>query len=185
MITRISPHRRAQPAPAETEDPGPTLLAPIQVSIQGFAYRVWLPDDPARIHLVSKNKTCSCGRKQCTAIQAVHDYLKDGGVRAPQPPVCPICGGKTVEAPQWLDTVNGKKGFGWRCENGGLAHWMQTKTDRIRRQLAAHPWLFAPVYDENGICVYTGVRRSEVLTFEDCQALSRGDRDESEGFPSA
>ena len=34
-------------------------------------------------HIVSKNRTCSCGNKKCWAIQEVKRYLIGGGERAP------------------------------------------------------------------------------------------------------
>lgn len=144
------------------------------VTAQGCRYRVRLPG--GEVHFVRKDRTCSCGTLDCEAIQAVHQYLKAGGQRADDLPVplrCPICGGKTVEDRRWQDTANGKKGFGWRCENGGIRHWMQDKTARIQRQFVDHPWLFKPVYDENGNCVSPGIRRDEIMTFEQCQAMHR------------
>jgi hypothetical protein len=144
-----------------------------QVIVHGFAYCVHLGSDPEGLHMVSKTKVCSCGQRDCQAIRVVHEYLKAGGQRAPDPLLCPICGGMTFEDRRWTDTINGIKGFGWRCEKGGIRHWMQDKTARIQRQLAGNPWLFEPVYDENGACIYAGVRRDEVMTFEQCQAINQ------------
>ena len=90
-----------------------------------------------RIHTVSKNKECSCGARYCEAIEAVRQYLQAGGLRAPDPegmPPCPICGGKTYPDRTW----DGKftRTLGWRCQKGGLRHFLEAKAERIKQQLA-------------------------------------------------
>jgi len=34
-------------------------------------------------HIISKDRTCSCGNRRCWAIQEVGRYLREGGTRAP------------------------------------------------------------------------------------------------------
>ena len=93
----------------------------------------------------------------------MRQYLQAGGQRAPDPegmPPCPICGGKTYRDRTW----DGKytRTLGWRCQKGGLRHFLEAKAEKIRRQQAANPWLIPPVPG------YPGVRRDEILTWEDC-----------------
>lgn len=151
------------------------------VSIQGYQYLVDLgrKENP-RFHRVSKDKTCSCGAPYCDAIDAVRRYLQAGGTRAPEPldpAVCPICGAKTFRDPKW----DGKytKTLGWRCQTGGLSHFLQAKAQRIQKNLAENPWLFPPVPG------YPGVRRDEIMTWEECAAISRRVFEETGYDPTA
>ena len=83
----------------------------------------------------------------------------------PGMPPCPICGSKTYRDRTW----DGKytKTLGWRCEKGGLRHFLEAKSARIKRQLAENPWLLPPAPG------YPGVRRDEMMTWEECQAAYR------------
>ena len=143
--------------------------ARLSVSIQGSQYRVdFGKDSQLRFHTVSKNKECSCGAPYCEAIEAVRQYLQAGGLRAPDPegmPPCPICGGRTYRDRTW----DGKYTctLGWRCEKGGLRHFLEAKAERIQQQLAENPWLIPPAPG------YPGVRRDELITWEECQASNR------------
>lgn len=140
-----------------------------QVSVQGFQYLVdFGPGETIRFHHVNKNKTCSCDMPFCEAVEVVRQYLQAGGQRAPEPvtkPTCPICGSKTYLDRNW----DGKytKSTGWRCEKGGLRHFLEAKSERIKKQLAENPWLIPPVPG------YPGVKRDEVMTWEECEAISR------------
>lgn len=139
------------------------------VSIQGYQYVVDFGSGSSpRYHRVNKHKECSCGASYCEAIEAVRLYLLAGGARAPDPqgmPPCPICGGKTSRDRNW----DGKytKELGWRCSNGGLRHFLEAKAERIKKQLAENPWLIPPVPG------YPGVRREELMTWEECEAINR------------
>jgi hypothetical protein len=145
-----------------------SVAAP-SVSINGFVYLVdFGPGSPQRFHRVNKNKECSCGAVYCEAIDAVRFYLQSGSARAPDPeemPPCPICEGKTYRDRNW----DGKytKELGWRCTNGGLLHFLQAKVERIKKQLAENPWLIPPAPG------YPGVRRDELMTWEECEAINR------------
>mgnify|MGYP000844975644 FL=1 len=143
------------------------------VFVAGFEYHVKLWDETT-FSTVTREKVCSCGEPKCAHIAAVTKYLRSGGRRPPDPVfLCPICGGKTVVDTQWLDRDDeGRKRYGWRCENGGLRHFLDAKAERIKKRLAANLWLFPPVYDETGKCVYEGVRRDEVVTAEECGKIS-------------
>jgi hypothetical protein len=147
---------------------GNAEIQAIRVSIQGCGYLVDLgADGDPRFHRVSKNKECSCGDPTCEAIEAVREYLRSGGIRAPNPlgnPVCPICGAATFRDRNW----DGKytRELGWRCEKGGLRHFLMAKTDRIKEQLRNNPWLFPPIPG------YAGVQRSEVMTADECALVS-------------
>ncbi len=145
------------------------------VTISGVTYLVRTFDAPDVVHVVSRNRTCSCGETNCGAIRAVLNYLKAGGKRPPNPVVlCPICGSETVVDTRWMDRdKDGKRCFGWQCKKGGRTHFFEAKTARIQKQLAEKPYLFPPVYDENGKCTYAGVRRDEVMTYEQCAEISQ------------
>ncbi len=143
-----------------------TVAAPT-VCVQGFLYLVDLgPESAQRYHRVSKNKQCSCGDVYCEAIDAVRFYLQSGGARAPNPegmPSCPICGGKTYRDRNW----DGKytKELGWRCSNGGLRHFLEAKAKRIQKQQSKNPWLIPPASG------YPGLRRDDLMTWEQCEAI--------------
>ncbi len=138
----------------------------LDVSIQGTKYLVdFGQGSQIRYQTVSKNKECSCGTPYSEALEAVRQYLQAGGLRAPDPegmPPCPICGNRTYRDRTW----DGKytRTLGWRCEKGGLRHFLEAKAQRIRQQMAANPWLIPPAPG------YPGVRRDEVMTWEECQA---------------
>ncbi len=137
----------------------------LSVTIQGSQYLVdFGQNSQPRFHTVSRNKECSCGAPYCEAIEAVHQYLQAGGLRAPDPegmPPCPICGGRTYRDRTW----DGKytRTLGWRCEKGGLRHFLEAKAERIKQQLADNPWLIPPAPG------YPGVRRDELMTWDECQ----------------
>ena len=141
--------------------------AALTVSVQGFLYLVdFGPGSAQRYHRVHKNKECSCGAAYCEAIDAVRFYLQAGGARAPDQegmPSCPICGGKTYHDRNW----DGKytKELGWRCSNGGLRHFLEAKAKRIQKQQSENPWLIPPAID------YPGLRRDDLMTWEQCEAI--------------
>jgi len=149
------------------------LLEEDVVFVSGFEYHVKLWDETT-FSTVTREKVCSCGEPKCAHLAAVVRYLRAGGRRPPDPVfLCPVCGGKTVVDGRWLDRdENGRRRAGWRCENGGLRHFLEAKAERIKKRLAANPWLFPPVYDEAGECVYEGVLRADVLTWDECQEIS-------------
>ena len=136
------------------------------VSVHQSGYRVRLIYESNTEHIVNKDKKCSCGDRHCRSIQAVADYLRKGGQRAPvgMPP-CPICGSKTFRDRSW----DGKytRELGWRCQKGGLGHFLEAKAVRIKQNLAENPWLFPPAPG------YPGVRRDEILTWEEAEAKMR------------
>ncbi|PKO16692.1 MAG: hypothetical protein CVU39_07665 [Chloroflexi bacterium HGW-Chloroflexi-10] len=139
------------------------------VTIYGCQYLVDFDSGyDQRFHRVNKNKECDCGAAYCEAIEIVRQYLQAGGVRAPDPATafaCPICGSKIYRDPIWDSRTS--KEPGWRCARGGLGHFLQARSDRIRKQFAEHPWLIPPAPG------YPGVRRDEVLTSTECEAIQR------------
>ncbi len=116
---------------------------PTRIRVIGYTYLVdFGPSTQPRFHTVNKQRSCSCPLKEtCPAIEAVAEYLRNGGQRAPDPmPPCPICGAETVRDRKW----DGKytKELGWRCTAGGLTTLPggQSRTrlkEALRRQQAA------------------------------------------------
>ena len=116
------------------------LSFPTRVRVVGYTYLVDLgPSTQPRFHTVDKQHRCSCELGlECPAIEAVAEYLRHGGPRAPDPmPACPICGAETVHDRDW----NGKytKELGWRCTDGGISHFLQAKAERIKQTLRRYP----------------------------------------------
>ncbi len=110
-------------------------MKPIEiVTVQG-GYRVRLGE---AVHLVNKQRQCSCGRRNCTAIRAVAAYLRAGGQRAPdnaaqtlREPGCPICG-----AP-----IRGSLDRLWTC-TACRSHYHTWRVSRLRASRAAYlDWL--------------------------------------------
>jgi hypothetical protein len=127
--------------------------AETKVQIIGSAYKVdFGPNLQPRFHLVSKDRKCGCELGAgCPAVEAVREYLREGGQRAPDPmPPCPICGAATTRDTRW----DGRRTreLGWRCTAGGIGHFLQAKAERIRTRLAQpeNRWLFPPVVCRNG-----------------------------------
>jgi len=109
---------------------------PTRVMVIGYRYKVdFGPTVKPQVHLVDKQRRCSCELgATCPAIEAVAEYLRNGGQRAPDPmPPCPICGAETFRDRVW----DGKytKELGWRCTVGGLTHFLQAKGERIKQAL--------------------------------------------------
>ncbi|MEN4100419.1 MAG: hypothetical protein ROW52_10890 [Anaerolineaceae bacterium] len=107
-----------------------------RIRVIGYAYWVdFGPSTQPRFHIVNKQRRCSCPSKEtCPAVEAVAEYLRNGGQRAPDPmPICPICGAETVRDRNW----DGKytKELGWRCTAGGLRHFLEAKAERIKEAL--------------------------------------------------
>jgi hypothetical protein len=109
---------------------------PARVRVIGYRYMVAFgPAVRPRVHLVDKQRSCSCPLKEtCPAIDAVAEYLRNGGERAPDPlPACPICGAETLRDPLWDSHYTGEPG--WRCTVGGLAHHLQARSEAIKATL--------------------------------------------------
>jgi hypothetical protein len=115
---------------------------PTRIMVVGYRYKVDLgPTVKPQVHLVDKQRRCSCELGvTCPAIEAVAEYLRNGGKCAPDPlPLCPICGAETFHDRDWDNKYTQE--FGWRCTVGGLTHFLQAKTEKIkeafRRKYAA------------------------------------------------
>lgn len=87
-------------------------------------YRVTLHD---QVHVVNKQRRCSCGRRACRAIPAVEAYLRAGGQRAPTMCTtttshtfpCPICQAEahgSLERKEWACTLDRTHFFTWRVQ---------------------------------------------------------------------
>lgn len=141
------------------------IQPPPLVTIQDHQYLVDLSECAfPRFHRVKKDKSCSCNDPDCPAIDAVRQYLLAGGARAPDPPGlfrCPICGGTTKPDPDW----NGKytHDLGWRCDMGGLSHFLLAKANRIKQQIGVNPWLIPPAPG------YPGLLREDLVTWKDIE----------------
>ena len=84
-----------------------------------------------RTHLVSKDKTCSCGgsaKRQCRHIRAVKEYLEAGGERAPEGTVEVVRDSKPQEPPPDTCLICGaslshrNNGY-WRCSKDSSHYW--------------------------------------------------------------
>jgi hypothetical protein len=109
---------------------------PTRIRVIGYTYLVdFGPSTQPRFHTVNKQRSCSCPLKEtCPAIDAVAEYLRSGGQRAPDPmPSCPICGAETVRDKE----LDGKytKELGWRCTAGGVRHFLEAKAERIKKAI--------------------------------------------------
>jgi len=107
-----------------------------RVRVIGYTYLVdFGPNTQPRFHTVNKQRRCSCELGAgCSAIEAVKEYLRNGGERAPDPMLpCPICGSSTVRDKAWDGKYTREPG--WRCEEGGLSHFLQAKARRIQEAL--------------------------------------------------
>jgi hypothetical protein len=131
-----------------TTDTHLAALGQTTVQIIGSVYKVdFGVNVQPRFHLVGKDKKCGCELGTgCPAVEAVREYLREGGPRAPDPmPPCPICGAATTRDTRW----DGRRTreLGWCCTEGGTRHFLQAKADRIRTRLAQpeNRWLFPPV----------------------------------------
>ena len=107
-----------------------------RIRVVGYTYLVdFGQSTQPRFHTVNKQRSCFCSLKEtCPAIEAVAEYLRNGGQRAPDPmPPCPICGAEVVRDHKW----DGKytKEVGWRCTAGGLRHFLEAKAERIKEAL--------------------------------------------------
>jgi hypothetical protein len=100
-----------------------TRQFPQVVAVQG-GYRVSLGKS---VHVVNKQRQCSCARKDCPAIHSVAAYLRAGGQRAPDVQIsllrefstgCPICGEPitgSLEQRRWACTANRDHYHAWRA----------------------------------------------------------------------
>jgi hypothetical protein len=109
---------------------------PTHIRVIGYTYLVdFGPSIQPRFHTVNKQRICSCPLKEtCPAIEAVAEYLRNGGQRAPDPmPACPICGAETVRDKE----LDGKytKELGWCCTAGGVRHFLEAKAERIKKAI--------------------------------------------------
>ncbi len=121
--------------------PGFTIR-PIRIMVIGYRYMVdFGPSVRPQVHLVDQHQHCSCELDTaCPAVKVVAEYLLNGGKRAPElMPSCPICGAETFRDRDWDNKYTLE--LGWRCTIGGLSHFLQAKTEKIkeafRRKYAA------------------------------------------------
>lgn len=124
----MEPRTRTRPSTTPAPD-----SSQVTVSVVQWAYRVdYGPGVRPRLHTVSKDRRCQCALgTECPAVAAVGDYLRAGGMRAPDlpfdfwprvPEACPICGAPT-EPDRGL--TSREHGQGWRCSGTGLlCYWV-------------------------------------------------------------
>jgi hypothetical protein len=101
LITSGPPHVTAMPA--------------------GHYLVVFPPQVRPRNHVVNKDKRCACELgPDCPAVKAVAEYLRHGGIRAPEPKpgsiipaLCPICSGPVHFEPRLCSPM---RGAGWVCQ---------------------------------------------------------------------
>ena len=123
----------------------PTTPPEVMTVVGG--YRVTLR---GKLHLVSKQRTCSCRRPHCPAIPAVAAYLQAGGRRAPAagdvtectPFPCPICQAQahgSLATKDWMCTIDRTHYFEWRVQRirAARAKALQRASPYVREVLSA------------------------------------------------
>ena len=114
------------------------------VSIDGYFYRVdFGPEVSPRGHRVDRDQRCTCSLgESCPAVLAVIEYLAEGGEPPPESPLgyypvapacCPICG---AEAFFDLELSSRVRGAGWRCSQGGSAHYWEDRGRIVAQKFA-------------------------------------------------
>ena len=155
------------------------------VTVVGYFYAVDFGSTvKPQHHRVGKNAVCSCNlAERCPAVEVVQAYLEQGGERAPEPPAgyyplcpanCPICGGRTAYDPR-LSSKH--RGVGWRCLQGGTAHYWERMGQVLADKFAQNPWLFPPLVLREGKqsfvwdgiqdgdqVLYPGIRHSDTIS---------------------
>ena len=114
-------------------------VVPTRVIVVGSKYKVnFDPSVKPQVHLVDRRKECSCELgKDCPAVEVVAGYLRNGGRRAyDSMPTCPICYAPTMRDRKWDGRYT--HDIGWRCIEGGLAHFLQAKALRIQKAISLH-----------------------------------------------
>ncbi len=79
-------------------------LVPTKVMVLGSEYKVnFGPQVRPQFHIVNKQRQCCCGLgRGCPAVDAVAEYLPNGGQRALDlMPPYPICGAPTIRDSIW------------------------------------------------------------------------------------
>jgi hypothetical protein len=92
----------------------------------GYYLVCTVEEDVTSTHQVSKEKLCTCGGQAdepCPHIQAVSDYLRQGGHRAALSPTCPICSApvKHLGPDFWRCSQDNTHYWQWRGERNGGA----------------------------------------------------------------
>ncbi len=150
-------------------------LQEVKVTLSGYFYAVdFGPGMRPQHHRVDKHRRCSCYLGEaCPAVQAVADYLRAGGERAPDPPpgyypvapvACPICGAATI----FDNSLSSKRrGAGWRCTKGGAGHYWQAQVKVLKEKAAANPWIFPPVVVRGGrqINAWDGIQTGDQVLY--------------------
>lgn len=114
------------------------------VSIDGYFYRVDFGAEVSpRSHRVDRDQRCTCSLGESyPAVLAVIEYLAEGGEPLPESPVgyypvaparCPICG---AEAFFDLKISSRVRGAGWRCSQGGSAHYWEDRGNILAQKFA-------------------------------------------------
>jgi hypothetical protein len=154
---------------------GTYVPSPVTVAVNGYFYAVDLGHGvQPRHHRVGSNAVCACYLgKLCPAVDLVREHLADGGERAPEPPPgyypvapaqCPVCG---AEAAYEKSLSSKTRGAGWRCTNGGSAHYWQQMGHALAEKMRRNPWLFPPVVRREGrqVSAWNGVLESDLVLY--------------------
>jgi hypothetical protein len=107
----------------------------------GYFYRVdYGPGVTPQVHFVLSG-VCSCALgENCPATYLVENHLINGGEPTPEPPdgyypviphTCPICGAITSFD---LKLSSRHRGSGWRCTEGGAAHYWAAQGSSLQRK---------------------------------------------------
>jgi hypothetical protein len=175
-LTRKRQERATISSPREVPVDLNRILQDAIVVVGQYGYTVdFGPSVQPRLHQVGKDKRCSCAQgTDCPAIEAVTDYLRKGGERAPDPPAgflitapetCPICG-----APAYFDPalISKYRGAGWGCSKTKARHYYRWRSELLRQALSENPWRFPPVVLRQGaqINAWDGIKQDDIVLYE-------------------
>lgn len=183
---KIATRTKTPPPPIKTvlqqADASPT------VTVVQYAYRVdWGEGVRPRMHTVNKLKQCLCALgKDCPSVNAVAEYLANGGQRAPEypddfwpavPAHCPICRQPCVA----YSSFNFKgHGVGWTCSESGVMHYWEARALPIKKALTARKgqprWVLPPAYSASGEVLYPGVTLEDMAMAQRHARLQRRDQ---------
>jgi hypothetical protein len=141
LVKRENPEQTKGDTPMKiTNGTSMTAFTTPTVHVVGYGYRVNINQ---RWHYVHQDKTCDCGDSFCLAVEAVSNYLREGGERAPEvpygytlhkPECCPICHSPTLLCTKLSSP---RRGVGWECAVGGKSCYWEHQGNLMAKRVRA------------------------------------------------